>query len=226
MRLYLIRHGQTPNNVTGALDTAYPGAGLTELGRAQARGVPGALADETFAGVYASRLVRTQLTAVPLVEATGFDLEVRDGLEEISAGELEMRHDPTSVQGYAGCLVAWMSGDLDRRMPGGSSGHEFQARYDAAVRGIVEQHAPEDAVAVFSHGAAIRVYSALAAGLSPDVSTELRIMNTGMGVLDGDPERGWELTRWSSEPLGGQGLEDLGAHDVTGESADEAVHEG
>ena len=36
MRLMLIRHGQTPSNVLGLLDTAIPGPGLTDLGREQA----------------------------------------------------------------------------------------------------------------------------------------------------------------------------------------------
>ena len=47
----------------------------------------------------------------------------------------------------------------------------------------------------------------------------------GAGVLEGDPDSGWRLERWSSEPLGGLHLADDRAHDVTGESADEAVHE-
>ena len=36
MRLILIRHGETTANVALALDTAFPGADLTELGHAQA----------------------------------------------------------------------------------------------------------------------------------------------------------------------------------------------
>jgi broad specificity phosphatase PhoE len=225
VRLFLIRHGQTPNNVTGRLDTAFPGAGLTPLGEAQARAVPAALPDEDLVGIYASPLVRTQLTAAPLADSLGLEVGVRAGLEEITAGELEMRADTTAVQTYGACLVAWMRGDLEHRLPGGTTGHEFYARYDAALRGIAAGHGLDDTVAVFSHGAAIRVYSALATGLRPDVSTELRIMNTGMGLLEGDPEGGWELSRWSSEPLGGLDLEDVQAHDVTGESAEEAVHE-
>ncbi len=226
MRLLLIRHGQTPHNVAGALDTAFPGADLTPLGRAQARAVPGALLDEDISAIYASPLVRTQLTAVPLAEARDLDVRVRDGLEEVSAGELELRSDLDAVHTYAGCLVSWMSGDLERCTPGGTTGHEFLDRYGAAVRHIAEGHGPDDTVAVFSHGAAIRVFTAAAAGLDPEVSTELRIMNTGMSLLEGHPATGWELVRWSSEPLGGLELEDFAAHDVTGESADEAVHEG
>jgi probable phosphoglycerate mutase len=226
VRLFLIRHGQTPHNVEGALDTAFPGAGLTPLGRAQARAVPAALADERITAVYASRLVRTQLTAAPLADALGVEVRVRAGLEEIGAGDLEMLADPEAVQAYAGCAAAWMRGDLERSMPGGASGRDFHARYDAAVRAIAAEHGPDDAVAVFSHGAAIRVFTALAARLAPDVSAELRIMNTGMSLLEGDPGTGWRLTRWSSDPLGGVDLEDVLAHDVTGDSTHEAAREG
>ena len=208
--------------MAGALDTAFPGAELTPLGQAQAQAVPAALADEKFARVYASPLVRTQLTAAPLVDARGMDLRVRPGLEEISAGDLELRADAEAVQAYAACLGAWMRGDLDARMPGGSSGHEFHARYDAAVRAIAAEHGREDSVAVFSHGAAIRVYTALAARLHPEAATELRIMNTGMALLEGHPDTGWRLSRWATEPLGGTTLEDARAHDVTGESTEEA----
>jgi broad specificity phosphatase PhoE len=225
VRLFLIRHGQTPHNVEGALDTGYPGAGLTPLGHAQARAVPAALGDQRIAGVYASRLVRTQLTAAPLAGSLGLDVTVLAGLEEISAGDLEMRSDAEAVQAYVGCAASWMRGDLDLGMPGGTTGREFHRRYDAAVRGIAARHAPDDGVAVFSHGAAIRVFTALACGLAPDVAAQLRLMNTGMSVLEGDPGSGWDLVRWSTEPLGGVDLEDVDAHDVTGENAEDARHE-
>ena len=225
MRLLLIRHGQTPSNVRGALDTAPPGAGLTSLGQAQADAVPGALSGEDISAIHASTLVRTQLTAAPLVSARGLDLQVRQGLEEVPAGELELRDDPDAVKAYAACVARWMTGDLGAALPGGSTGHDFYARYDDAVRAVAQDHGPDDTVAVFSHGAAIRAYTALAVGLDPDVATELRIMNTGMAALEGDPETGWRLTRWCTEPLGGAELADTRAHDVTGESAEEAVHE-
>lgn len=223
MRLLLIRHGQTPHNVGGALDTRYPGAGLTALGQAQARALPGALTGERIRGLYASPLVRTQLTAAPLAESLGRTAAVRQGLEEVAAGDLELRSDTEAVRSYAGTLAAWMHGDLDRAMPGGERGHDVLARYDQAVRSLCAAHGPDDTVAVVSHGAIIRVYTALAARLSPEVSTELRIMNTGMGVLEGDPLSGWSLASWSSEPLGGVELEDTLGEDPTGESTDEAT---
>ena len=54
MRLLLIRHGQTPGNVLGQLDTAFPGPGLTGLGERQAAALPEALADEDIEAIQAS----------------------------------------------------------------------------------------------------------------------------------------------------------------------------
>ena len=221
MRLLLIRHGQTPNNVSGALDTAIPGAGLTRLGHTQSAAVPPALDGEQIAGIYASRLTRTQLTAAPLAQARGLQVRVTPGLEEISAGTLEMRADEDSVRNYAGCLAGWVQGDLSHTLPGGMTGHEFLASYDSAIRTLAGDRRPDSTLAVFSHGAAIRVYTALATGLRPEAVADLSIANTGMAVLEGDPDIGWRLARWSSTPLGGVDLLDHRAHDVTGESVEE-----
>lgn len=225
MRLLLIRHGQTPHNVAGALDTAFPGAGLTPLGEAQAAAVPSALDGVDIAGLYASPLVRTQLTAGPLSAERGLEVVVRSGLEEISAGDHEMRADEEAVTAYVECVAAWMAGDLDRSLPGGSSAHAFWERYDGALRAIAAQHGADDTVAVVSHGAAIRCYTTLAARLDPETAYGLHLGNTGMGVLLGDPDDGWELERWHGEPLGGASLLDASAHDVTGETAEEALEE-
>ncbi|WP_138416840.1 histidine phosphatase family protein [Sinomonas gamaensis] len=226
MRLLLIRHGQTPSNVRGALDTGFPGPGLTPLGHAQAEAVPTALAHESPAAIYASPLVRTQLTATPLAEALGLSLRVQPGLEEIAAGALEMRSDDDAVQAYGRCLEAWMRGDLDQTMPEAPDGHAFAERFDAALGEIAGRHGSEDTVAVFSHGAAIRVYTALRSDIDAEAAVELALMNTGMSVLNGDPRTGWALEAWRAEPLGGVELLDLAAHDVTGESADDEAHEG
>lgn len=223
MRLLLIRHGQTPHNVTGALDTAFPGAGLTELGQRQAAAVPEALADEDVSAVYASPLVRTQLTGSPLAQERSIDVHVREGLQEIAAGDFEMRSDQAAVEAYLGGLAAWLHGDLDHALAGGTNGHDFMARYDAAVRAIAQEHGRGDTVALFSHGAAIRVYAALAAGLDADEVEGLWINNTGMVMLDGRPGEGWDLVRWHGDPLGGPELASVRAHDVTGEAIDEEL---
>src|SRR5689334_1597685 len=112
MRLLLIRHGQTPSNVGFLLDTAVPGPGLTELGERQAAALPEALAGEDIEAVYASTLLRTRLTAAPLAAARGLDVIVRDGIREVSAGDLEMLPGH-SERGelYMRTVFAWAAGD-------------------------------------------------------------------------------------------------------------------
>lgn len=100
MRLILIRHGQTPSNVADLLDTAEPGADLTDVGRRQAAAVPRSLVDERIDVVYASTLVRTQQTAEPLLAERDVEFRVHPGLREISAGEFEMRGDEEAIRGY------------------------------------------------------------------------------------------------------------------------------
>jgi broad specificity phosphatase PhoE len=225
MRLLLIRHGQTSSNVGGALDTAFPGAALTPLGEVQAAAIPAALHGEAVGGVHASPLTRTRQTAAPLARERGLDVRVLDGLEEIAAGALEMRADDEAVEGYLACVSAWMHGDLARAMPGGTDGNAFLARFDAAIGRALAGRADDATVVVVSHGAAIRTWTALRTGLDADEATKLRIMNTGMATLEGGPGGTWDLLEWHHEPLGGVDLEDPAAHDVTGESPDEALED-
>src|SRR5699024_1960948 len=145
----------------GTLDTAHPGAGLTELGRRQAEAVPDAVAGEDIAGIHVSRLIRTHETAAPLAAARGIEPQVTDGLEEIAAGDYELRRDQEAVEAYQHNQAAWGGGAWDHALPGGEDGHTFRARYTGALRRIAELYADDATVAVVSHGAAIRVVATL-----------------------------------------------------------------
>ncbi|MCK9894199.1 histidine phosphatase family protein [Frankia sp. AgB32] len=220
----LLRHGQTPYNVVGALDTARPGAELTALGQAQARALPGVLRGETISAIHASVLIRTQLTAAPLAEARGLTVGVEEGLEEIVAGDLELRSDRTSIMAYLAVAGAWIHGDLDRTMPGGQNGHEFVGRYDAAIAKIAAARGEQDTAVVVSHGAAIRAWVGIRVpGVGP--VEDRWLSNTGLVTLEGDPSAGWTFLQWHSEPLGGTAHPGVTTHDVTGAPVAEATAE-
>lgn len=212
MRLLLIRHGETPSNVAGALDTARPGAPLTPLGQRQAAAIPGALAGEPVAAVHVSPLVRTQLTAAPLAAALGVTPVVTEGLEEIGAGDLEMRTDVASIDAYADTVAAWIAGDLGVAMPGGPDGHAFSTRYDAAIAALTAGHPDDATVVAVSHGAAIRTFAARHGG-----PHERRLQNTGAVLLEGSSSAGWSVLDFRAEPLGGAHLADPAAVDPTGD---------
>lgn len=226
MRLLLLRHGQTHGNTAGALDTAAPGLELTELGQRQAEAAARALAERGIDQIFVSTLTRTHQTAAPLASALGIEPRVLEGLREISAGDFEMAADDESILGYIGTVADWIEGRYDTRMPGGETGHEFLARYDAAVVEIhraVEKAGHERALLV-SHGAAIRTWiSARVAGVESHARATDPLHNTACIELVGDPEAGWEIHAWHSEPVGGAFLDDETAPDPTGQGTEEAA---
>lgn len=216
MRLLLMRHGQTHANVSGELDTAHPGLDLTDLGRAQAVAASKALADEALDAIFVSSRVRTHQTAAPTAEDRGLPLTQLDGLQEIDAGDFEMRSDHDAVAGYIGSVATWLEGRLDHRMPGGETGVEFLERFDAAVRSIVA--AGHEAALVVSHGAALRTWISTRMVPHPDAPAPTTpLHNTALIVLEGDFEVGWEMVSWQGHPVGGEFLEDPSAEDPTGD---------
>lgn len=217
MRLFLLRHGQTHANVSGALDTAVPGLDLTDLGRRQAKAASRALAAEGIGAIAVSTLTRTRQTAEPVAIDLGLSPVEHDGLREITAGDFEMRTDEDAVLGYLGTVADWLDGTLDRRMPGGETGLDFLSRYDEAIASTCA--ADVDAALVVSHGAAIRTWvTHRASGDHAPIHEGLH--NTGCIILDGSPDDGWTITSWGREPIGGTWLDDEQAPDPTGSDLD------
>jgi broad specificity phosphatase PhoE len=223
MKLLLIRHGQTPGNVLGQLDTAHPGPGLTELGDRQAEALARSLVNERIDALYASTLIRTQITAAPLGRLHGLDVEVLDGLHEIEAGSLEKLTDHESHKRYMGTVISWAAGDLDRRMPAGPDGHDFFQRFDAAIARVLERvSGPEATAAVVSHGAAIRTWAGRRAeDADHEFAAKHVLANTGIVALEGDPDNGWKLLHWDGSPVGGLALADPTAEDPAGKTVAE-----
>lgn len=223
MKLLLVRHGQTPANVKGVLDTAIPGPSLTALGDEQAAAVPSGLADHSIDALYVSQLVRTHRTAAPLASALGMTPAQLDGTHEIAAGDLELRSDRDAIRTYMTTAFSWGAGDLSIRMPGGETGHQFFSRFDDSISQVWDEVGDGTAVVV-SHGAAIRVWVAQRAiNVPPTFAGDREIDNTGVVVLEGSPDDGWILRSWQGEPVGGGDLSDQLADDPTGESVEDAI---
>lgn len=199
MRLYLIRHGQTPSNVLGALDTAVPGPELTELGLQQASAVGTLLGGEPIAAVYASSQRRAQQTAEPLARLRSVPLLVRAGLREVSAGELEMLTDRGSVTEYLETCMAWAAGDLDARIRGGEDGHEAFGRFNEVIAEVTASGAP--AAALVSHGAMLRAWSGYAVrNLDAGFVSQRVLTNTGVVVLNRDGTE-WVAESWLGDAV-------------------------
>lgn len=170
------------------------------MGHQQAATLASTLAQERLDALYASTLIRTQLTASPLARARTLDVAVRPGLHEIEAGSLELQSDRDSIRAYLETVFAWGQGDLGVAMPGGPDGYAFFGRFDADIANIAASGA--QSAAVFSHGAAIRVWVASrASNITPAFAGENALDNTGVVVLDGSPSTGWTLTEWAGHAV-------------------------
>jgi probable phosphoglycerate mutase len=190
VRLLLIRHGQTASNVARLLDTAYPGAELDETGHVQAVALVELLDGTHLDAIYVSDLVRSQQTAAPLAAHRGLEPIVREGIREIQAGEFEMSE---IWQDYIAAIVLWGT-DPESRIPGGETGTEVMARFDAVVR---EAHdAGFETVAMVSHGAMIRTWAARVGALTPEFMQSAALHNTLVVEVHGSPDEGWQVVRW------------------------------
>ena len=190
MRLLLIRHGQTATNVARLLDTAYPGAELDETGHQQAEALVSLLDGLPLDAIYVSDLVRSQQTAAPLALDRGLEPIVREGIREIQAGDYELSE---VWEHYVDAIVGWGT-DPDGRIPGGESGREVMARFNAVVREAHE--AGYETVAMVSHGAMIRTWAARVGALTPEFLKSAQLHNILVVEVHGDPEAGWRVVRW------------------------------
>lgn len=200
-----MRHGQTGSNISGALDTAAPGAVLTELGLRQAAAAVPHLVERGVSAAYSSHLARARQTASALAGHLRIEAGVHEGLAEIAAGELEMSSDPASIRAYAETMIGWISGDLGVAMPGGEDGHGFLARYDDAIAEVCEQaaRAGHQTILTVSHGAAMGTWVRRRAINVTDFDDIGRFRNTGMVVLEGEPGH-FAIREWVPNPVAGR----------------------
>ena len=87
-----------------ALDTAFPGNPLDEVGLEQADGLPDRL-DKAgllhgLGSLWVSPILRARQTIAPIEAATGLSATVDSGLREVLAADLEMNTDARSVACY------------------------------------------------------------------------------------------------------------------------------
>lgn len=185
----LLRHGESIGSAQGVLSTANPGQGLTQRGLAEAKRAAAALAAREYDAVVSSPLTRATQTAAAFVQSTGSEVVVLAGLAEVSAGSYEGRSASEYGSDFLAYVDAWTRGELDHRIPGGESGHEFLARMDAAMIQILSADGRN--VLAVSHGEAIRAW---AGNRVLDATAEdLRLGYNGFVVLRADPD-GWQLT--------------------------------
>ena len=107
MRVTFVRHAESTANAAGLINTPTPGPVLTPKGQQQAQDVVGTLGDNNYDAIYASTMVRTQLTAAPMSQYLRLPIQVLPGLQEIEAGAFEGTSEASAQTGYGLYPVGW-----------------------------------------------------------------------------------------------------------------------
>ena len=155
LTLYLIRHGETTfsqsGGFCGSLDPDLTPAG-TQMGRELAEAYKGV----EWEAAYVSPLKRTVQTAQPLCQAAGLEMNLRDGLKEITYGEWEGKTTAYVKEHYRDVYIRWMTEPAWNAPPGGETSLEIESRSSQVISEIVAKHADGN-VLIVSHKATIRI---------------------------------------------------------------------
>lgn len=170
VEVVLVRHGASEAAVPGQTFELVDGQGdpaLSEVGKAQARSVAATLAAESFSGLFASSLRRTQETAAPLAAATGLEVTVLPDLREINLGELEGGEYRIKVAEGDPLVAEIARQERWDVIPDAESPEVFSGRLKAAIAAIAAAVPVGTTAVAFVHGAVIGDLCALATGSRP-----------------------------------------------------------
>ncbi|MEI7770763.1 MAG: histidine phosphatase family protein, partial [Chloroflexales bacterium] len=139
MRLILVRHGETPWNVT----LQYQGQAnvpLNERGRAQAALTAGRLARLGVAALYTSDTARAAETAAAIAAAVGMRPQPMPELREIDVGQWEGLTPEQLYRRFPDHIAEYERDPARTVRLGGESYAQLQARALVALRRIYEAH--------------------------------------------------------------------------------------
>ncbi|KJX75891.1 histidine phosphatase family protein [Mycobacterium lepromatosis] len=199
-RLVLLRHGQSYGNVERRLDTRPPGASLTPFGRNQAR----VFAQAARRPVLLVHSVAIRASETAAVIGAEFDVPIREvpGIHEVQVGELENRNDDNAIAEFNAVYDRWHHGQLDVPLPGGETANDVLDRYLPVLVDLRMRYLDDDDwngdVLVVSHGAAIRLVSAVLAGVDGKFALENHVNNAESVVLAPVTDGRWSCVRWGA----------------------------
>jgi broad specificity phosphatase PhoE len=164
-RIFLIRHGATvltaEDRFAGATDVE-----LSDDGREQARRLAIRLSQERISAIYASPMGRTMETASILAQPHQLEVQLRDGLREISHGRWEQMTRREVEEAFPEEAAAWEEDPFTFAPVGGESGLAVTARALPVLMDVVRGH-PAANVIVVSHKGTIRLLLSSLLGFDP-----------------------------------------------------------
>ncbi len=163
--VYLIRHGQTDNNLIGCYNGCKSDQPLNDLGKRQAAALTAPFAKILPDVIYASPLRRAVMTAEGVRGDRDMPITTVYDLREMDMGDLDGVTFAEAREKHAEIWHNWHEEPEKLRMPNGESFHETQARAVAAISKIVRENRGKK-IAIVAHGSLLCLSMAHLLGLS------------------------------------------------------------
>lgn len=164
--IYLIRHAEAEGNLYRRIHGWYD-AKITENGMKQINALEQRFRDVPMDAVYSSDLYRTKTTARAIYLPQKLELRLHPGLREINMGDWEDRPWGEIRQTDGERLLQFNRSDPTWRAPNGEGLGEVGLRMEQTIYSIAQCH-PNETIALFSHGTAIRQFIANVRGIAPE----------------------------------------------------------
>jgi probable phosphoglycerate mutase len=164
-RIYVIRHAEAEGNLYRRVHGWYNSL-ITDNGYRQIAALENRFHKEKIDAVYSSDLFRTMTTAQAICRPHKLPLHTRPDLREIHLGIWEDRTWGELERRCATALILFNHSSPHFQVEGGETFAQVQARLKGAILDIARQH-PDQTVAVFCHGMAIRCLQGILRGLGP-----------------------------------------------------------
>ena len=183
--VYLIRHAEAEGNLYRRCH-GHCDAVITDNGYRQIAALAKRFAHERIDAVYASDLTRTQTTALAITRVHGLPLRAEPRLREVGVGAWEDKTWAWLTKFDHEQMLLFNTDAGDWRVEGGEAMAAVRDRMLAALRDVIAAH-PNQTVAVFSHGMALRLLIGTLQGLSLREIDETRHgENTAVTKLEAD----------------------------------------
>ena len=210
-RIYLIRHAEAEGNLYRIAHGHEEGLITDYRGPRQIRALAQRFRDIPVDAVYASDLIRTQTTAQAIYMPKGLPLHPDPAFREIGMGvwegltwrQIETRW-PLQLMEFNRQLDRW-------HVEGCETAQMVLDRYLPALRRVAREHDGQT-VAIFSHGAALRIVLGTLQGLSlADIGQTPHGDNTAVSLIEADGDELRVVFRDDNSHLTGQeGLSTFG----------------
>ena len=141
MKLHFIRHGESTANILRVFSNQEADHPLTEAGIEDARVRARSLEHLPIDRIYTSPILRARQTAEILAAHLKVPVQTIDALREWDVGIYEGTNDPVGWVLHQQVQEDWFARrQYDRKMPGGESYLEIQARFVPFIQRLVQDH--------------------------------------------------------------------------------------